>query len=100
MLCFIFSILLGFPDQASAFKPVNMRMHLLTRTVCNKDVKDVHGNPAPCGKSMAMETYGLTLPGMEDGSITTREDMIVAKDGQVTVKAMPSRPYQFIMTVE
>ncbi|KAF4655841.1 hypothetical protein FOL47_009262 [Perkinsus chesapeaki] len=83
-----------------AFKAGNMRMHITTETICNKDVVDIHGNPAPCGKSMAMETYGLTLPGMEDGSITTREDMIVAKDGQVTVKAMPSRPYQFIMTVE
>ncbi|EER01200.1 hypothetical protein Pmar_PMAR028854 [Perkinsus marinus ATCC 50983] len=47
-----------------------------------------------------METCGLTLPGMEDGSVTIREDMIVAKDGPIRVKAMPSRPYQFLMTVE
>ncbi|KAF4746790.1 hypothetical protein FOZ62_004502, partial [Perkinsus olseni] len=92
--------LLAFIGDTLAFKPGNVRMHMSTRTICNKEVKDVHGNPAPCGKSMAMETYGLTLPGMEDGSVTTREDMIVAKDGHVRVKAMPSRPYQYLMTVE
>ncbi|EER10062.1 hypothetical protein Pmar_PMAR007059 [Perkinsus marinus ATCC 50983] len=93
-------ILFAIIDDLQAFKPGNVRMHMSTRTICNPDVKDVHNNPAPCGKSMAMETYGLTLPGMEDGSVTIREDMIVAKDGLIRVKAMPSRPYQFLMTVE
>lgn len=91
---------LAFCEEASALKRANIRMHLSTRTYCNKDVKDIHGNPSTCGKSMAMETYGLTLPGMDDGSVTVKEDMIVAKDGLVRVKAMPSRPFQFLMTTE
>ncbi|KAF4653817.1 hypothetical protein FOL47_010281 [Perkinsus chesapeaki] len=100
MLYIVVTFLVAQVFDTSAFKPGNIRMHLVTRTICNKDAKDVHGNPNPCGKSLAMETDGLTLPGMEDGSVTTREDMIVAKDGLVDVKAMPSRPYQFIMSVD
>ncbi|KAF4673764.1 hypothetical protein FOL46_006464 [Perkinsus olseni] len=74
--------------------------HATTTNLCNKDVKDAHGNPVPCGKSRARETLGLTLPGMEDGSLTTREHIIIAKDGNVRVKAMPSRPYQYFMYTE
>ncbi|KAF4664931.1 hypothetical protein FOL47_004884 [Perkinsus chesapeaki] len=78
----------------------NMRMRVTTKDYCNPDLLDAHGKPAPCGISQSMETYGLTLPGMEDGSLTTREDIIIANDGQVSVKAMPNYPYQYIMTVE
>ncbi|KAF4685005.1 hypothetical protein FOZ60_007057 [Perkinsus olseni] len=83
------------PPQAG-----NMRMHVTTKDYCNPDLKDGHGNPAPCGVSKSMETFGLTLPGMDDGVLTTREDIIITNDGQVSVKALPNYPYQFIMTVE
>ncbi|EEQ98580.1 hypothetical protein Pmar_PMAR003901 [Perkinsus marinus ATCC 50983] len=78
----------------------NVRVHVTTKDFCNKDLKDAHGNPAPCGVSQSMGTFGLTLPGMEDGFVTTREDIIITKDGQVSIKALPNYPYQFIMTVE
>ncbi|KAF4715138.1 hypothetical protein FOZ63_019000, partial [Perkinsus olseni] len=81
-------------------KTDNVRLQVTTKDFCNPDLKDGHGNRAPCGISQARETYGLRLPGMEDGVLTTREDIIVAKDGQVSVKALPNYPYQFIMTVE
>ncbi|KAF4687259.1 hypothetical protein FOZ60_004181 [Perkinsus olseni] len=81
-------------------KTDNMRLRVTTKDFCNPDLKDGHGNRAPCGISQARETYGLRLPGMEDGVLTTREDIIVTKDGQVSVKALPNYPYQFIMTVE
>ncbi|KAF4727186.1 hypothetical protein FOZ62_012507, partial [Perkinsus olseni] len=74
--------------------------HATTTNLCNRDVKDAHGNPVPCGISRARETLGLTLPGMEDGTLTTREHIIITKDGNVRVKAMPSRPYQYFMYVE
>ncbi|KAF4720757.1 hypothetical protein FOZ63_000787, partial [Perkinsus olseni] len=80
-------------------KTDNMRLRVTTKDFCNPDLKDGHGNRAPCGISQARETYGLRLPGMEDGVLTTREDIIVTKDGQVSVKALPNYPYQFIMTV-
>ncbi|KAF4685839.1 hypothetical protein FOZ60_005987 [Perkinsus olseni] len=83
------------PTQAG-----NMRMHVTTKDYCNPDLKDGYGNPAPCGVSKSMETFGLTLPGMDDGVLTTREDIIITNDGQVSVKALPNYPYQFIMTVE
>ncbi|KAF4742378.1 hypothetical protein FOZ63_021606 [Perkinsus olseni] len=81
-------------------KTDNVRLQVTTKDFCNPDLKDGHGNPAPCGVSKSMETFGLTLPGMDDGVLTTREDIIITKDGQVSVKALPNYPYQFIMTVE
>ncbi|KAF4651506.1 hypothetical protein FOL47_000355, partial [Perkinsus chesapeaki] len=74
-------------------------MKVTTKNYCNRDLVDADGNPAPCGISQSMETYGLTLPGMDDGTLTTREDIIIATDGQVSVKAMPNYPYQYFMTV-
>ncbi|KAF4658379.1 hypothetical protein FOL47_008002 [Perkinsus chesapeaki] len=79
--------------------PNNIRMRVTTKNYCNHDLVDADGNPAPCGISQSMETYGLTLPGMDDGILTTREDIIIVTDGQVSVKAMPNYPYQYIMTV-
>ncbi|KAF4687013.1 hypothetical protein FOZ60_004631 [Perkinsus olseni] len=93
ILCVIYAVHAEFTGRAAVF-------HATTTNLCNKDVKDAHGNPVPCGKSRARETLGLTLPGMEDGSLTTREHIIIAKDGNVRVKAMPSRPYQYFMYTE
>mmetsp|Transcript_8524 Transcript_8524/g.9550 ORF Transcript_8524/g.9550 Transcript_8524/m.9550 type:complete len:323 (-) Transcript_8524:69-1037(-) len=91
---------LGVLQNVDALEATNARFKTTTIKYCNKDLLDSHGNPAPCGKSVARETYGLTLPGMEDGSLTTRQDVIVTKEGQVTVEAAPSRPYQYMMHVE
>ncbi|KAF4687012.1 hypothetical protein FOZ60_004630 [Perkinsus olseni] len=93
ILSIIYAVHAEFTGRAAVF-------HATTTNLCNKDVKDAHGNPVPCGKSRARETLGLTLPGMEDGSLTTREHIIIAKDGNVRVKAMPSRPYQYFMYTE
>ncbi|KAF4697250.1 hypothetical protein FOZ60_009874 [Perkinsus olseni] len=83
-----------------ALQATNARFTATTTKYCNKDLLGSNGNPAPCGISMARETYGLTLPGMEDGSLTTRQDVIATKEGQVTIEASPSRPYQYMMYVE
>ncbi|KAF4664932.1 hypothetical protein FOL47_004885 [Perkinsus chesapeaki] len=77
----------------------NVRMHVTTKKFCNLGLVDANGNPAPCGTSQAEGTYGLTLPGMEDGVQTTKEDVIIAKDGQVSVQATPALPYTFLMSV-
>ncbi|KAF4681167.1 hypothetical protein FOZ60_012483 [Perkinsus olseni] len=93
IVCIIYAVHAEFTGRAAVF-------HATTTNLCNKDAKDAHGNPVPCGISRARETLGLPLPGMEDGSLTTREHMIIAKDGNVRVKAMPSRPYQYFMYTE
>ncbi|KAF4650821.1 hypothetical protein FOZ61_011007 [Perkinsus olseni] len=93
ILCIIYAVRAEFTGRAAVF-------HATTTNLCNRDLKDAHGNPVPCGISRARETLGLTLPGMEDGSLTTREHIIIAKDGNVRVKAMPSRPYQYFMYTE
>ncbi|KAF4697577.1 hypothetical protein FOZ60_004449 [Perkinsus olseni] len=41
---------------------------------------------------------GLTLPGMKDGYLLTREHVISTTGGQAAVKAHPSYPYQYLMT--
>ncbi|KAF4682479.1 hypothetical protein FOZ60_010481 [Perkinsus olseni] len=93
ILCIIYAVRAEFTGRAAVF-------HATTTNLCNRGLKDAHGNPVPCGISRARETLGLTLPGMEDGSLTTREHIIIAKDGNVRVKAMPSRPYQYFMYTE
>ncbi|KAF4654614.1 hypothetical protein FOZ61_008164 [Perkinsus olseni] len=93
ILCIIHAARSEFTGRAAVF-------HATTTNLCNRDVKDAHGNPVPCGISRARETFGLTLPGMEDGSLTTREHIIITKDGNVRVKAIPSRPYQYFMYIE
>mmetsp|Transcript_27989 Transcript_27989/g.23144 ORF Transcript_27989/g.23144 Transcript_27989/m.23144 type:complete len:89 (+) Transcript_27989:178-444(+) len=41
---------------------------------------------------------GLVLPGMDDAkSFTMRQDVLVAKDGQVVVQASPNHPYQYLV---
>ncbi|KAF4648096.1 hypothetical protein FOZ61_003158, partial [Perkinsus olseni] len=72
--------------------------HLETRLHCIESLRDSHGKPPACSKSVAMETAGLTLPGMEDGTLTTRSHVIIASDGsEVRVEAHPSYPYQYFM---
>ncbi|EER18960.1 hypothetical protein Pmar_PMAR018424 [Perkinsus marinus ATCC 50983] len=100
-IMFVFLIpFIGINYGVDALKASNARFTATTTKYCNKDLLDADGNPAPCGKSMARETYGLTLPGMEDGSLTTRQDVIVSEEGQVTVEASPNHPYQYMMYVE
>ncbi|KAF4685840.1 Has a dual role in the assembly of mitochondrial ATPase [Perkinsus olseni] len=77
----------------------NVRMHVTTKKYCNLGLVDASGKPAPCGISKGEETYGFTLPGMEDGVQTTIEDVVIAKDGQVSVQASPALPYTYLMSV-
>ncbi|KAF4650113.1 hypothetical protein FOL47_001448, partial [Perkinsus chesapeaki] len=65
---------------------------------CIAGIRDANGKPPPCSYSVAMETAGLTLPGMENGYLTTRSHIIIASDGSETaIEAHPSHPYQYIM---
>ncbi|KAF4747143.1 hypothetical protein FOZ63_009328 [Perkinsus olseni] len=43
-----------------------------TKTYCLEGLKDPHGKAPPCSTSTAVETEGLTLPGMDDGTLMTR----------------------------
>ncbi|KAF4687843.1 hypothetical protein FOZ60_003461 [Perkinsus olseni] len=84
---------------ASAFTMGNIRMQTKVTHYCNLDLLDEYGKPVQCHISNAMETMGLVLPGMDDGkSLTTRQDVFIAKDGQVTLQASPSHPYQYLLT--
>ncbi|KAF4674609.1 hypothetical protein FOL47_009000 [Perkinsus chesapeaki] len=93
LLCVAFT-----PSAVLSLSPASF--HALKTTFCNKDAKDAQGKPNTCGKSLAMETYGLTLPGMEHASLSVREHIVVAKDGVVRIKAMPSRPFQYFAYAE
>ncbi|EER08513.1 hypothetical protein Pmar_PMAR015932 [Perkinsus marinus ATCC 50983] len=46
-----------------------------------------------------METFDMVLPLMDDRTLTILEDSYVVKDGQVSVVAWPSRPYQYMIYV-
>ncbi|KAF4662783.1 hypothetical protein FOL47_006052 [Perkinsus chesapeaki] len=77
----------------------NVRMQSMVTRYCNSDLVGPDGKPVNCHLSNSMETMGLILPGMDDGkSLTTRQDILVTKDGQLTVEASPGRPYEFIVT--
>ncbi|EER04851.1 hypothetical protein Pmar_PMAR026403 [Perkinsus marinus ATCC 50983] len=79
----------------------NVRMQTKVTHYCNLDLLNEYGKPVQCHISNGMETMGLVLPGMDDGkSLTTLHDVFIVKDGQVTVQASPSRPYQYLLTSE
>ncbi|KAF4755252.1 hypothetical protein FOZ62_000717, partial [Perkinsus olseni] len=82
----------------AAFTSGNYRFHVETKQYCIDELKDAQGETAPCRESQAMETMGLTLPGMKDGYLLTREHVISTTGGQAAVKAHPSYPYQYLMT--
>eukprot|EP00453_Perkinsus_chesapeaki_P004110 CAMPEP_0185917238 /NCGR_PEP_ID=MMETSP0924C-20121207/4348_1 /TAXON_ID=321610 /ORGANISM="Perkinsus chesapeaki, Strain ATCC PRA-65" /LENGTH=68 /DNA_ID=CAMNT_0028643315 /DNA_START=32 /DNA_END=234 /DNA_ORIENTATION=+ len=68
-------------------------MQTTVKHYCNPDLLDEHGKPVQCHISNSVETMGLVLPGMDDGkSFTMRQDVLVAKDGQVVVQASPNHP--------
>ncbi|KAF4651629.1 hypothetical protein FOL47_000281 [Perkinsus chesapeaki] len=85
----------------SAFTMGNVRMQTTVKHYCNPDLLDEHGKPVQCHISNSVETMGLVLPGMDDGkSFTMRQDVLVAKDGQVVVQASPNHPYQYLVFAE
>ncbi|KAF4672339.1 hypothetical protein FOL47_000647 [Perkinsus chesapeaki] len=73
----ILSLLLSSTIAYATLTSSSARMLLTTTRFCNND-----------------------LMGMDDGYITTREDVIIANDGQVTVKALPNHPYQYFMDIQ
>ncbi|KAF4663832.1 hypothetical protein FOL47_005541 [Perkinsus chesapeaki] len=76
----------------------NYEFQVETKRHCIDGLQDAKGNPASCSRSIAFETAGLTLPGMEDGTLTTRSHVIIASDGsEVKVEAHPSYPYQYFI---
>ncbi|KAF4744213.1 hypothetical protein FOZ62_000762, partial [Perkinsus olseni] len=78
--------------------PHYYEFQLETRRHCIEGLRDSQGRPPACSKSIAMETAGLTLPGMEDDTLTTRSHVIIGSDGsESTVEAHPSYPYQYFL---
>ncbi|EEQ97592.1 hypothetical protein Pmar_PMAR028399 [Perkinsus marinus ATCC 50983] len=100
MLSKVSCLILPLIGVQAGFGEGNVRMHITTKKYCNLGLVDANGNPAPCGVSLAEGTSGLTLPGMENGVHTTREDVIIAKDGQLSVQASPALPYTFLMSIK
>ncbi|KAF4659943.1 hypothetical protein FOL47_007376 [Perkinsus chesapeaki] len=85
----------------SAFKMGNVRMQTTVTRYCNLDLVGHDGKPVSCHISNAMETMGLVLPGMDDGkSLTTRQDVFVTKESELTVEASPARPYEYTVMVQ
>ncbi|KAF4657930.1 hypothetical protein FOL47_008234 [Perkinsus chesapeaki] len=77
----------------------NMRIQTKTVYHCNARLKTPDGKSTTCGHSRTSETFGRTLPLMDDGTLTILEDTFVVEDGQASVVAWPSRPYQYMAYV-
>ncbi|KAF4647238.1 hypothetical protein FOL47_004871, partial [Perkinsus chesapeaki] len=75
------------------------RMQLTRKYHCSPNRKVIGSSSGlvPCGVSDMSGTEGLTLPGMEDGVLTTREDIILVGDGMAKVTALPNRPYKYLL---
>ncbi|KAF4659563.1 hypothetical protein FOZ61_004644 [Perkinsus olseni] len=84
----------GTPDKAYHY----YEYQLETRRYCIEGLRDAQGRPPPCSQSIATKTAGLTLPGMDDGALTTKSHVMIGSDGsETTVEAHPSYPYQYFM---
>ncbi|KAF4733798.1 hypothetical protein FOZ63_024734, partial [Perkinsus olseni] len=91
-------LLLSSLASSSVGTPHYYEFQLETRRHCIGGLRDAQGRPPACSKSIAMETAGLTLPGMEDDTLTTRSHVIIGSDGsESTVEAHPSYPYQYFL---
>ncbi|KAF4675440.1 hypothetical protein FOL47_007748 [Perkinsus chesapeaki] len=97
-----FIITLGRYVSAEGFAGGAQHYEFITevRQHCVQDAVDAHDNLIPCKESRKAETLGMTLPGMEDGILTTRSHTIVTADGEVAVEAHPSHPYQYFMNIK
>ncbi|KAF4688535.1 hypothetical protein FOZ60_002647 [Perkinsus olseni] len=76
------------------------RMQLVRKTYCTTGRREIgiRGSRVPCGISDQAGTEGLPLPGMDEGVLTSREDIILTNDGMVRVTALPNRPYKYLLT--
>ncbi|EER03291.1 hypothetical protein Pmar_PMAR000528 [Perkinsus marinus ATCC 50983] len=75
------------------------RRQLVRKTYCTTLRRSLGiGTTTPCGFSDQAETEGLVLPGMDDGVLTEREDIILTDDGMARVEALPNRPYKYVLT--
>ncbi|KAF4651973.1 hypothetical protein FOL47_011316 [Perkinsus chesapeaki] len=98
MLAATLQVVLLYVSGGYAFKMGNIRMQTRVTRYCHSDLVGADGKSVNCQISDSLETRGLVLPGMDDGqSLTTRQDIFLTKDGQLTVLASPGRPYEFIV---
>ncbi|KAF4655302.1 hypothetical protein FOL47_009487 [Perkinsus chesapeaki] len=94
----VLCIALLYTSGTSALKMGNVRMQTTFTRFCNPDLVGPDKKAVECHISSSMETMGMILPGMDDGkSLTTRQDIFLTKDGQLTVEASPGRPYEYVV---
>ncbi|KAF4684932.1 hypothetical protein FOZ60_007114 [Perkinsus olseni] len=92
------SLLVGSLALNSPGTPHYYEFQVEIKSYCLQGLKDPHGNAPSCSTATAVATQGLTLPGMDDGTLTTRAHVIAGSDGSETmVEAHPSYPYQYFM---
>ncbi|KAF4759537.1 hypothetical protein FOZ63_001975, partial [Perkinsus olseni] len=92
------SLLVGSLALNSPGTPHYYEFQVEIKSYCLEGLKDPHGNAPSCSTATAVATQGLTLPGMDDGTLTTRAHVIAGSDGSETmVEAHPSHPYQYFM---
>ncbi|EEQ97669.1 hypothetical protein Pmar_PMAR009628 [Perkinsus marinus ATCC 50983] len=74
--------------------------HMETTLYCVEGLTDFEGKPHPCSKSIASNTAGMTLPGMDDGkSLMFKSHLVIGSDGsEARIDAHPAYPYQYFMT--
>ncbi|EEQ98290.1 hypothetical protein Pmar_PMAR009135, partial [Perkinsus marinus ATCC 50983] len=83
----------------SPVSTLTTRMQLIRKTYCTTWGRSLGiRTTIPCGVSDQAETEGLALPGMDDGILTEREDIILTDDGMARVQALPNRPYKYVLT--